>query len=308
MENHERSFKFEFGGPITIVLMAEDEDTIDDDTKMADVVAFDILLDEDAFFELDFRPVNTGTEVPGAPAAESYSYPRLGASGFTTHTLRFSQFVGFFDRPGEENGVIDELEPFLDTGSAFRALSTSVKENDFFLMKQGSAYQLLSASVPSLGVSNAYVFGGAIAYDGQEIPIKAQDDSEFGGKHGGVLTFEPVFMSIVLEHGFKSDLSTIVDIQLGNLAQGFVATLYTGTLNNGGELLRGIEGTVDISSTTDGESPGTIAGTIKGATVGFGVTRSNEDIFDSIIHIENVGWSMPFLFDTDLNSRLVFSY
>ncbi|MCC6699770.1 MAG: hypothetical protein IT365_29370 [Candidatus Hydrogenedentes bacterium] len=307
LENQERSFKFEFWGPITVVLMAEDEDTIDDDSKTADSVAFDILLDEDSHLTLHYRPVNTATEVPGAPAAQSYSYPRLGASDFSTHQIRFSQFVGFFDRPSEANGLIDELTPFLDSDSAFRALSASVEESDAFTMKQGSGYQLISASVPSLGMSNAYVFGGAIAYDGEEIPIKAEDDPEFVGRHGGVLLFEPVFMAIPLLVGFKNQAYDIVDIQLGNLSQGFVATLTTGTLNNGGDLLRGIQGTVDIDSTSDGNSVGTISGTIKGANIGFGVTTLGGDIFDSIVHIENVEWSMPFLFDTDLNSRLAYA-
>lgn len=307
LDNNERSFKFQFTGPITVVLMAEDEETIDDDTRTADSVAFDILLDEDSFFELQYRPVNTANEVPGAPAAESYSYPRLGANDFAAHQIRFSQFAGFFDRPSVTNGVIDELAPILDAGSAFRALSTSVRESDDFAMKQGSGYQLLSASVPSLGISNAYVFGGAIAYDGEEIPIKAEDDSEFAGRHGGILSFEPIFMAISLLVGFQNQTYDIVDIQLGNLSQGFVATLTTGTLNNGGDLLRGIQGTVDIDSTSDGSSIGSITGSIKAANVGFGVTTLGGDIFDSIIQIENAEWSMPFLFDTDLNSRLPYA-
>ena len=301
----DRSFKFQFTGPLTVILMAEDEDTIDDDILTADSVAFDILLDENSFFELQYRPVNPSDQFPSLPSAESFKFPRLGADDFSTHLLRFSQFVGFFDRPSSANGVVDQLEPFLSKELTFRALSRSVQENEDFDMEQGSGYQALSPSAPSLGASNAYVFGGAIAYDGEDIPIKAEDDPDLTGRHGAVLSFEPIFMSVVLLVGFQNQTYDIVDIQLGNLSQGFVATLTTGTLNNGGDLFRGIQGSVLIDSTSDGDSIGTISGSIKGAHVGFGVTTSSNAIFDSIIQIVSADWSMPFLFDTNLNGRLV---
>jgi hypothetical protein len=305
LDNNVRSFTFQFTGPITVVLTAEDEDTIDDETTNADNVAFDILLDERSFFVLDFRPVNTADEVPGAPPADSPNYPRLGANDFRTHEIRFSQFVGFFDRPSVANGVIDALTPFLATDSAFRALSLSVNESANFNMAQGSGYQLFS--VPALGAANAYVFGGAISYEGESIPIKTDDDPEFAGKRGGVIIFEPVFMALSLLVGFQNATVDIVDIQIGNLAQGFVATLNTGTLNNGGDLLRGIQGTANISFTNNGNNIGTISGLIKGAHVGFGVTTVGGDIFDAIINIVNAEWSMPFLFDTDFGGRLAFA-
>ncbi|MDZ4860979.1 MAG: hypothetical protein SGI88_18545 [Candidatus Hydrogenedentes bacterium] len=306
LELGDRTFAFEFTGPITVVLTAEDEDTIDDDTTTADSVAFDILLDENAFFTLEYRPVNTATEVPGAPSAASFNFPRLGADDFAGHQIRFSQFVGFFDRPSVANGIVDELEPFLDDTLSFRALSRSVLEADAFKMEEGSRYPFLSESVPGFGLANACVYGGAIAYNGESIPIKADDDSEFTGRHAGTLTFEPIFMCVVLLVGFQSETVDIVDIQLGNLPQGFVASLTTGTLNNGGELLRGIFGSTSFNITNTAETVGTISGSIKGADIGFGVTALNGDIFDSIVRITSADWSMPFLFDTDLNSRLAF--
>lgn len=301
LDNNVRSFTFEFTGPITVVLTAEDEDTIDDDST-ADKVAFDIVLDERSFFVLNFHPLNTADLVPGAPAADSPNYPRLGANDFRSHELRFSQFVGFFDRPSVANGVIDALTPFLSTGSAFRALSLSVNESANFNMAQGSGYQL--ASVPGLGAANAYVFGGAIAYAGESIPIKANDDPEFEGKRGGFIIFEPVFMAISLLVGFQNGTVDVVDIQLGNLAQGFVATLNTGQLNNGGDLVRDIDGSLTVNFTNNGNNVGTISGSIKDAKVGFGVTTVGGNIFDSIIQIVSADWSMPFLFDTDLGGRL----
>jgi hypothetical protein len=284
--------------------VAEDEETFDDDNVTADSVAFDILLDENSFFQLEYRPVNIANEVPGAEPSRSFDFPRLGAETFSTHLLTFSQFVGFFDRPSETNGVIDALTPFLDEKQPFRALSNVVEESLNFGMVQGSQYQPQSAFDPTFGFSNAYVFGGAIAYNGETIPIKSPDDDEFSGRHAGSLTFEPVFMAVSLLVGFQTQIYDIVDIQLGNLSQGFVATLTSGTLNNGGELIRGIEGTVGIDSTSFGETNGTITGTIKAANIGFGVTTINGDIFDSIIRIVSADWSMPFLFDTDLAGRL----
>ena len=302
-----RSLTFPFTGPVTVVLVAENEQTFEDDTVTADSVAFDILLDEASFFELTYQPVDIATQVPGAPSSRSFDFPRLGAENFSAQLLKFSQFVGFFDRPSQANGVVDALTPFLDEKESFRALSRNVMESLDFSMVQGSAYQPQSQFEPLFGLSNAYVFGGAIAYSGEAIPIKADDDEEFAGRRAGSLVFEPVFMAITLLVGFQTQLYDIVDIQLGNLSQGFVATLNTGTLNNGGELVRGIDGTVSIDSDSNGETNGTIFGTIKDAHIGFGVTTVNSDIFDSIIRIISADWSMPFLFDTDLAGRLDFT-
>lgn len=287
-----RETEFEFKTPVTVEIIGQDSDGV------VDRVAFDISLAGDAFFNVSAR------------AETDPQYPRLG---YVTSSVEggsldpgetfisFQQFVGFYDPPANANGRVNSVVDLLGTQSAFRAFSLSGFESDGFNLAQGSLYPLQSPSNPGLGVSNAMIFGGGLAYSGEEFIIKS-GDIFFSGRHARTITFEPIFMTISMLIGFNAGTLNITEIQFGNLEQGLVLPLFAG-----GSAGRGI-GSFEIQGTNinNGTQAGEISGQIKGGFVGFPVTTLDNETFDALVRFD-ASFNMPFLFDNDLESQIVLS-
>lgn len=274
---NERSLNFQFAGPCMVELVCDDANGVED------TISFEVLTDEKPFM---FATVRNGTN----------GYPRLGATTTRSRTIFFHQFFGAFDPKSNANGRLDDIFALgLPTSTPFRGLSFSPKETENFDFRQGSAYPLLSNLDPLLGVANSVVYAGGFSYDGSVFEVKT-DDGLIEGRRL-VTTFEAIFMTIVLQT-FETIAPVVVDIQLGNVNQGMVASLTN--YGMGGRSVN----SVNIVPSTNLETNGEITGSIKSAVLGMPVTDAFENIFDAFVEVQNIEFSMPFLRDDDLQSRL----
>lgn len=290
----DRSFSFQFTTPVTVLLSCKDEN------GFADQVAFDIRLKEDFVFTATFR---SPTDI---------EYPRLGYDENRENRVLFSQFLAFFDPPGEENGDVDAVSNFLPPDGFFRGFTTGLQETigqdgfGRFGFSPGSLYPLVIPTDPNFGQANAMVFGGALAYDGELFPIKA-DEGEIFGRRGRGLTFEPMFLAIAYRIDFAKPSAELLEIAAGNLNQGLVLPLAFGflQLSPPGARFVDLEGaTLDFD--TDGTETGILEGSIKSSRVGFPITTADGDIFDTFVNIDSIEFRTPFVFDKDFAGRLNF--
>lgn len=290
----DRSFSFEFTTPVTVLLSCKDEN------GFADQVAFDIRLKEDFAFAATFR------------SPTDAQYPRLGYDEDGENQVFFSQFLAFFDPPGEENGDVDAVSNILPSDGFFRGFTTGLQETigpdgfGRFGFSPGSLYPLVAPTDPSFGQANAMVFGGALAYDGELFPIKA-DLGEIFGRRGRGLTFEPMFLAIAYRIDFATPSAELLEITAGNLNQGLVLPLVFGFLQLSPPSARFVDlegATLDFD--TDGTETGILEGSIKSSRVGFPITTAQGDIFDTFVNIDSIAFRMPFVFDKDFAGRLNF--
>ena len=290
----DRSFSFEFTTPVTVLLSCKDAN------GFADQVAFDIRLKEDFAFTATFRsPTDT-------------QYPRLGYDENRENQVFFSQFLAFFDPPGEENGDVDAVSNILPSDGFFRGFTTGLQETigtdgfGRFGFSPGSLYPLVQPTEPSFGQANAMVFGGALAYDGELFPVKA-DLGEIFGRRGRGLTFEPMFLAISYRIDFAKPSAELLEITAGNLNQGLVLPLVFGLLQLSPPSARFVDlegATLDFN--TDGTETGILEGSIKSSRVGFPITTAQGDIFDTFVNIDSIAFRTPFVFDSDFAGRLNF--
>lgn len=290
----ENTFSFQFTTPVTVLLTCNDENGV------ADQVAFDVRLEDDFVFTATLR------------SAVDTEYPRLGYDENGENEIFFPQFVAFFDPPKDENGRVDAMNGILPVDGFFRGFTTNLQEvieNDGFGrfgLSQGTLYPLVVPTDPSFGQANAMVFGGALAYDGELFPIKADLGTMFG-RRGNGLTFEPMFMAIAYRIGFDPPSAQLVEVSVGNLNQRLVLPLAFGQLQLSPPSTRFVDldsATLDFN--TDGSETGILEGTLKTARVGFPITTAQGDIFDTFVNIDSVTFRAPFLFDNDLAGRLNF--
>ncbi len=275
----ERFLDFEYFGPCMLEIVCDDE------FGEADRVAFEIRPDETPFLQATVRNGVNG-------------YPRLGTSTQRERTIDFQQFFGAFDPAGNPNGLLDDIAQLaLPTGLPFRALSFSPNESEAFDLRQGSAYPLLSALDPTLGVANAVLYGGGFSYDGEIFDVKTADGNVEGTR--GATSYEKIFLCVVLQV-FKEIPPVIVDIQLGNLSQGAVVSLTNYGI--GGRSVGSSQFLVNSNLNQNGD----ISGSIKGTVLGLPVTDLFGSIFTAFVQVDNISFSMPFLRDDQLDTRLFF--
>jgi hypothetical protein len=297
-----RSGSLTFRGPVTIELSAQSQD------GGKDAVAFDIRLDRTFSFTANVSAVT------------STGYPRLGyAANETSRDISFTTFVGFFDPDNTQsggaapNGEIDQLgsnplaAALLPRDLPFRGLSRSPNEAQHFDLGQGRAYPILAnnflqspAGTPFLGrqtKADAMIFGGALGYDGSVFPVKDGTEQVVEGRRGAN-QYEPIFMAVAFRS--RPDGTLVVsEIQLGNLAQGLVTTLFTVD-----SLTLDANHARYLSQAQVGygpQQPYVISGSILEAQVGLPVTSTEGDIFDTYVKIGKVAWRMPFVADSDVS-------
>jgi hypothetical protein len=160
-------------------------------------------------------------------------------------------------------------------------------------------------------VANVVIFGGAIAYDGDVIEVKGAGQ----GRQGPSMTFEPMFMAIVLRIGWYANTADIAEIQLGNLNQGLILTLFAGeeplyhirrlgSYNFDGWT---IHADYNVYNEIIRSYPGEFTGFIKDALVGYWITPFGSDSpIDAAARLDMVEWSMPLARDDDLLGRIGF--
>lgn len=273
----DRFLDFEYFGPRMVEIVADDADGV------ADTVTFEIRPDEQPFMRATVRNGVNG-------------YPRLGATTTRSRTINFHQFFGAFDPKNNANGVLDDIVPFgLSTGVPFRGLSFSPNESVAFDLRQGSSYPLQSILDPTIGVANTVVYGGGFSYDGTVFNIKTADGNVEGRR--GTTQFEAIYMTVVLQV-FETINPVIVDVQLGNVAQGMVVSMNSYGMGGTGF------GTAVLNPASDLLNNGTISGNIKGSTLGMPVTDINGNIFDAFVAVDTIEFNMPYLRDDDLQARL----
>lgn len=294
LEVTDRSFSFEFSTPVTVLLSCKDEN------GFADQVAFDVRLDDSFVLTATFRSP-TDTE-----------YPRLGYDQNRENQIFFSQFLAFFDPPAEENGLVDAVSGILPSDGFFRGFTTGLQETigvdgfGRFGFSPGTLYPLAVPTDPSFGQANAMVFGGALAYDGELFPIKAELGEIFG-RRGRGLTFEPMFLAIAYRIDFDKPSAQLLEIATGNLNQGLVLPLAFGLLQLSPPSARFVDlDSASLDFDTDGTENGIIEGFIKSSRVGFPITTAQGDIFDTFVNIDSIQFRTPFLLDKDFAGRLNF--
>lgn len=302
MELGRRTGSLTFRGPVTVELSAQSQD------GGKDSVAFDIRLDRSYSFTANVAAV-TNT-----------AYPRLGyAANETSRDISFTSFVGFFDPDDSQsggarpNGEIDQFASnpvaaaLLPRDLPFRGLSRSPDEAHHFDLGQGRAYPILANNflqspqgTPFLGrqtKADAMIFGGALGYDGSVFPVKDGTEQVVEGRRRAN-QYEPIFMAIAFRS--RPDGSLVVcEIQLGNLAQGLVTTLFTVD-----SITLDANHARYMTSPQVGygaQQPYVISGSILEAQVGLPVTSSEGEIFDTYVKIGKVTWRMPFVADSDLS-------
>ena len=299
LETGAREFSFQFTAPVTVALIAENQN------GPTDGIALDFQLKEDFALKATVR------------ALTDREYPRLGyPTGATSYEINFSQFVAFFDPPKDANGVIDEFSPIIGNDFFFRAFTSNPQEVfnaelglGQFNALQGAAYPFVVPSQPDLSPqANAMIFGGAIGYEGEVFPVKAPE-GEFFGRRGRGFVFEPIFMTMAFLINFEKNPPQveITEVTVGNLSQGLIAPVVFGDLIFSPTNSRFVDvdgATVDFS--TDGTQTDVISGFIKAAQMGIPITTTGGDIFDTFAALENITWRMPFLFDNDLEDRVSF--
>jgi hypothetical protein len=145
------------------------------------------------------------------------------------------------------------------------------------------------------------IFAGAIVMNGAPLPYKAEDGEGVArasvntgqGNSTAALGFDPIFVAIpLLEAGGNV---TIADIQIGNLNQKLVTTIFTNPL------LLSSSGLGQISNLTVNRERSLSTGDIKGGTTGIAVTPANADTpFDALVGIDSLEWQTEYIRDVDI--------
>ena len=296
----QRSFTFTFNGPITVEVQATvDEVTEEQPFAPTFSAALTVNTLRDLFLRATFQ---SGSDTPNSPYL---GYPQDNQTELLNEpvTVEFTQFAGFFDDNG--NGRIDPLVQFMPGTEAFRALSTTGKEEEDYGFREGPSFPFQLFSTPILGRTNGMIYAGAIVMNGQDLPYKADDADGIGrvsvntgqGSTTAALTFDPIFVGIPL---LEAGQLTMADIQLGNLNQKLIATVFTNELQTAASTLG------SINALTVNRATRSAVGNIKGAVVGITVSPEEGDVFDAIVNIESLEWETEYMRDQDLMQVLTF--
>jgi hypothetical protein len=327
--------RFEFQGPVTVSITAEDE--------LGDLisVAWDIHLSETYF-------VRAEVEGLAGPAADANghlrfnrTYPNLGypsatQTGQTTNeaVIEFTHFFGCYDASGD--GLIDEFarDPavarLLPPSLEFRGLSTRPFVSQFFGFEAGCKFPVLTTGFQSTSDGAAFpgftepvtalIFGGKIAYDGEETTARVGNDKDGYEEtivHTGELDFEQIFICVAVA---VDDAGTpyVADIHIGNLNQGFVVTVFHGP-TTGRRMGSGLVSanlnwpyySDKVGYTLPGWGEvGEMGGWIKGSMLGMNcdalssVGPGGVPDTTALVRVRDLRWHVPLYPDTDLGGRV----
>jgi hypothetical protein len=289
-----REFQFTFNGPITVEIQAHNGAS-----SSNFVPRFSAALTVNSSRNLFFRgSFGSASQTPFAPYL---GYPQNASGNIASLTteIEFTQFVGFFDQ--DSSGFIDPLRPFMSSEDAFRGLSFSGFEAQQFGFREGAQFPPQLLNQPQLGRTNGMIYAGAIIMNGEPLPYKADDgdgQARVSVNTGQAATtaslgFDPIFVAIpFLEVGASP---TLADIQLGNLHQRLVTSVFSNpTFFPSGQ-------TFGTNTVTADRRTGLSTGSIKGARTGIAVTPvNNGNPFDALVDILSLEWSCEYLPDRDI--------
>lgn len=236
-EGYSRSLVFE--GPVTVVIWAKSRG---ENGKVINA-AFDILLDG-GYFKANVAAYRMVDDVLNT------TYPRLNlpADG-SSRWIEFPVFFGIYEDvgnnpTGREDTLVSQLANVLPQDSAFLGRSYNPNPANAFGFKVGCKFPIMAAdylfnsadavdqsagrTFQQMGYvsADAMLVAAKIMYSGNV--FKGTDDK--GGEvviQTGGLSFEPVFMQIDLRSEQQGRLH-VVDMHVGNIPQGFVASGYWG--------------------------------------------------------------------------------
>jgi len=307
LELGQRSFQFSFNGPIIVELQAMSSSSVDDSRPFSPDIsaALEVKKLQDLFFRASFSSSSNTPLFPylGYPQRVVVDNSNIikGVELVNSNQVDFTQFIGFFD--SNENGTIEPLANIFNSTEAFRGLSISGIQAQFFGFKEGPKFPFQLFNNPKIGRTNAMIFAGAIVMSGEARPYKAEDgEGTFRttaltgqGADTKPLGFDPIFVAIPLLLSGKQ--VTLADIQLGNLKQKLVTTVFTNPLLTSQTSQGQINTlTVDLESSLS-------TGNIKGATSGITITpnsSNNNTPFDATVFIGSIEWRTEFIKDEQL--------
>jgi hypothetical protein len=309
----QRAFQFEFEGPVTFHLVA-------DDGEGRILQKYVQLMLPDMSFTVSV-------------SAEQADYPRLGGSmADAGRTLTLTNCFGIYENtrvsPHEatvlENGIIDHLEKdeFRRSFSAdapFFLSSNSHLEAEHFRPALGRGFAKLLEDFlvrpqgqPFAGVkdfADAVVIGAGLAVSGtREVLPTDKGDCE-------VITstvikdLEPIFFQIDTRSGAQDPSHpAICNLHLGNIPQGLVFSTFHGDLSWQGSLTTGSAATVAIQRQQNSTLRKS-TGEIKEARLGFVVRKTGETANLPMSAIISASWSgIPVYPDTDISGLLAAQY
>lgn len=296
----ERSFTFQFNGPITVEIQASlTEPSEQSPFAPRFSAALTVNKMQDLFFRGTFR---SGSNTPLFPYL-GYPQNNQGTVVNQEVVIEFTQFAGFFDANG--NGTIDPLSQFLVGTEAFRGLSINGFESQRFGFREGPNFPFQLFNNPGIGRTNGMIYAGAIVMPGTPLPYKAEDgdgvarESVNTGQAAttGPLGFDSIFVCLPL---FEAGSNLILaDIHLGNLNQGLVTTVFTNPL----QLSTSSLGSINTLTVNRGSSLS--IGNIKGARSGLTVSPTNNSgPFDALVEINSLEWQTEYMRDLDILSVL----
>ncbi len=292
----QRSFTFTFNGPVTVEIQASTEAPSEQSPFFPRFsAALNVNKLQDLFFRGTFR---SGSNSPLFPYL---GYPQDNQGNLLNQevTIEFTQFAGFFD--ANNNGNIDPLSQFLPSTEAFRGISIGGIEAQGFGFREGPRFPFQLFNNPGIGRTNGMIYAGAIVMTGQPLPYKAGDGDGVGRASVNTaqaattraLGFDPIFVGLpMLEAGANL---TLADIQLGNLNQKLVTTVFTNPL----QLSTSSLGTINTLTVNRQTSVST--GNIKGARSGLTVTpNGGGGPFDALVDISSLEWTTEYMRDEDI--------
>lgn len=296
----QRSFTFQFNGPVTVEIQASTEEPSEQvpfSPRFSAALTVNKL--QDLFFRGTFR---SGSNSPLFPFL-GYTQDNQGNLVNQEVTIEFTQFAGFFD--ANLNGNIDPLSQFLPSTEAFRGISVGGVQAQQFGFREGPRFPFQLFNNPGIGRTNGMIYAGAIVMSGQPLPYKAGDGDGVGrasvntgqAATTGALGFDPIFVGLpLLEAGANL---TLADIQLGNLNQRLVTTVFTNPL------LLSTSSLGSINTLTVNRQASLSTGNIKGARSGLAVTPTGGGgPFDALVEISSLEWSTEYMRDEDILSVL----
>ena len=160
------------------------------------------------------------------PAYPRFPFVDLVESG---GVFTFHQCTAVYDPPGDRTHVIEAIPNFagsgLTEGTPFRLFSLSPKESEGFAPVGGRTY--VHANNEFVPEANAYVFGQGLHYSGQGGPVATVTDLASGKQIPAVRTasgYECIFVAVPLSIDFSTSSVRVLDVVIGNTAQGLVIT------------------------------------------------------------------------------------
>ena len=202
----------------------------------------------------------------------------------------FHQCTAVYDPPGDRTHVIEAIPNCagsgLTEGTPFRLFSLSPKESEGFAPVGGRTY--VHANNEFVPEANAYVFGQGLHYSGQGGPVATVTDLASGKQIPAVRTasgYECIFVAVPLSIDFSTSSVRVLDVVIGNTAQGLVITHA------------GPTGAVSFTDTLGGTKDGFIEGSIEKLSLSRAVTPISGSDFTARMDLSLVEFSMPLFTD-----------